>query len=136
MGDTSWKSLNIKIQRTIENENFQPDFEQSTKLFTLVVKNKKSFRSSPNNYPVLSLTPKVISGIAAPLRRKCVYSQNLLNPLLVQHTRTTHVLVALDLSCSCVLHMASKSHWFKSYEVLKLVVFFYVKNRQSHVFPL
>ena len=52
MGDTSWKILNIKIQRTIENENFQPDFEQSTKLFTLVVKNKKSFRSSPNNYPV------------------------------------------------------------------------------------
>ena len=63
MWDTSWKFFNIKTQRTIKNKNFQPDFEQSTKLFTLVVKNKKSIRSSPNNYPVYKKNIKIVRNV-------------------------------------------------------------------------
>ena len=84
----------------------------------------------------LSLTPKVNSGMASPLRRKYVYPKNLLNPLRAQHTHAAYVIVALDLSYTCVLSMASNSHWLKGYEVLKFAMSITVKNRQCHVFPL
>ena len=84
----------------------------------------------------LRLTPKVNSGMAARLRRKSVYTKNLLNPLLVQHTHTAYVLVALVLSYTCVLRITCNSDWFKSYEILKFALSIVVRNHQCHVFPL